>query len=678
MKKYPNIVLVVLFAIAFNFFNIQLKAQQDFKIEGEILTFEELMNILVVTASKEEQNISDAPAIIDVITELQIRDFNVTNLYELISMLPGIEMMETFWGRTILNFRGITNSHYTNKVLVMINGNPVYEPVLGSYYLEQIPVASINRIEVIRGPGSSLYGTNAYSGVINIITKSSVGESKLSAGINYGSYNTLIGEISGKHQFNDKLSVFAAMSYTSTNGYPFKIKADEKGRALELDYKNTPLNLFANIKYDNLNIDFSYMTMKKTHYGVTPNIDYTGEHKFNNMLLNAKYSFDLSEKAQASISLRMNSFDNPYSTVGYFPVKGFGGVESIVSLNAKGQIYSGEFQVNLALSDQVSNVSGIAVESYSTDPYNWTWEKDGSLHPFTAYKNSHSSNNIAGYTQFTYRPSKKVSFVGGVRVVKDKDVEDMFLLPRAGVIVKLTDDHSFKLLYGKAFRSPSFFEKYVATTNVLFGNAKLLPETIQTIDAGFEFVFGEAFKARVNGYYEKTADGIERRPTNNPTLHGANAAMYVNASKYNYYGFEISANGLIGQTAYYGFNFGWKDGKNADNDADLFGFSPITANAWVGLRFDEFRITPSMQFVGERKGVSLRKVNNVAIGNFKIDPYVLANLTVGYKINQFLISGTVKNIFDVKYSYPEFIRGLSEEVPGGPGLNYMFSIKFNY
>lgn len=672
---FNKIIGIILSIIALNI----SYAQENFKIEGEILSFEELMNILVVTASKEEQNISDAPAIIDVITELQIKDFNVTNLYELISMLPGIEMMETFWGRTILNFRGITNSHYTNKVLVMINGNPVYEPVLGSYYLEQIPLAAINRIEVIRGPGSSLYGTNAYSGVINIITKNPEDESKLSAGLSYASYNTYTGEISGNYKVNEKMSFFAAMSYTGSNGYPFKIKADEKGRALNLDYKITPFNIFTNFRYDKLNIDFSYMSLKKNHYGVTPNIDYTGEHKFNNMVLNAKYLIDINEKIQASLMLRMNSYDNPYSNVGYFPVKGFGGhSESTVTLNSKGQIYSGELQFNIDMLDNLTNVSGIAYEYYKTDPYNWIWENDKTLHPMTAYLDEHTSGNFAGYTQFTYKPSKLISFVGGVRVVKDKDISDMFFLPRAGIIFKLTNDHSFKLLYGKAFRSPTFFEKYVATTNVLFGNSNLSPETIQTIDAGFEFVFGEAFKARVNGYYEQTADGIERRPTNNPAKHGANAAIYVNASKYNYYGFEVSANGLVGQTAYYGFNFGWKDGKNSDADTDLYGFTPITANAWIGLRFDNLRITPFLQFVGERKGISQRKVNDVAIGNYKLDPYLLGNLTLGYKFNNFLFEGTLKNIFDVTYSYPEFIRGLSEEVPGGPGINYLVSIKFNY
>lgn len=677
-KFYTNLFrwIIILFTVA----TIQIFPQNEkYEIEAEVISLEELMNILVVTASKEEQSISDAPAIIDVITELQIKDFNATNLYELLSFLPGVEMMETFWGRTTLNFRGITNIHYTNKVLVMINGSPLFEPILGSYYLEQLPVNSISRIEVIRGPGSSLYGTNAYSGVINVITKDGIGDSKVSVGLSYGSYNTVTGELSAKIKLNEKSGFFVSSSYTGTEGYPFDIKADEKGRALELDYKNTPFNLFANLKYDKLSVDFSYMQMKKTHYGLTPNIDYTGEHEFNNIFVSGKYSLDLADNLQAMVVLRLNSFENPGSTTGYFPVKGYGGhPESIVKHEFQGSSFGAELQFNYTISDQVTNVSGISYESLSSDPYNFLWANDNTIHPMTAYKNSQTSNNIAGYTQFTYKPVQALSFVGGLRFVKDKDVEDAFLLPRAGVIYKISDSYFLKLLYGKAFRAPTFFEKYVATYNVLYGNDKLNPETIQTVDLGLELIFGDGFKARINGYFEGTSDGIERTKTSSPATQGANAAVYANASKYDYYGVEVSVNGLVGETGYYGFNLGLKDGKNSDTDADLFGFSPFTANGWLNLRFANFRVTPFFQFVGERKGVSARKVNNVAVGNYSLDSYFLMNLTLGYKLDQFMIQAGVKNLFNTDYSYPEFIRGLSEEVPGGPGINYTFSVKYQY
>jgi outer membrane cobalamin receptor len=139
---------------------------------------------------------------------------NVTNLYELISYLPGVEMVETSFGRTVLNFRGLKNIHYINQSLLMINGNPIYDVVTGSYYLEAIPVSAISRIEVIRGPGSSLYGTNAYSGVINVITKKGAGTTEISASASYGSFNTVNPVLWGRFKINDDASVFLTFKYS--------------------------------------------------------------------------------------------------------------------------------------------------------------------------------------------------------------------------------------------------------------------------------------------------------------------------------------------------------------------------------------------------------------------------------------------------------------------------------
>ena len=155
------------------------------------MSLQELLDFQVISGSMLRQSIEDAPAVIDIITEEQINDFDADNLYELLSFLPGVEMMETFFGRTVLQFRGIMNIHYNNKVLLMINEAPVYEPVNGSYFLELIPINAIKQIEVIRGRGSTLYGTNAYSGVINITTKKGNDDNpSLSAKAGYGSFST--------------------------------------------------------------------------------------------------------------------------------------------------------------------------------------------------------------------------------------------------------------------------------------------------------------------------------------------------------------------------------------------------------------------------------------------------------------------------------------------------------
>ncbi len=659
---------------------------QDAEVEVEIMTVEEMMNMLVVTASKEEQKISDAPAIIDVITKQQIQDFNANNLYELLSYLPGIETMETYFGRTVLNFRGIQNTHYTNKILLMVNGIPFFEPVYGTFYLENIPISSVSKIEVIRGPGSSLYGTNAYAGVINIITEANKDKNEVELAATYGSFSTKEFEASANFKIKDKGSVFLAGSFANSDGYDFNVTADETGTAKTFKYLNEPISIYGNLTYDKFFLEAGYFKTEKTLYGLTPNLNYSGLSNPRNFFAHSKYNFDLSENVSSSILVRFATFEDPETSIGFFPFRGFPGHdESEVFLEYAGSVFSTELQLNSKLSDEVTNVTGVAFETLKTDPYLWKWETDGALNPFTAYQDEHSSNNIAGYSQFNYKASEKVNFVGGVRLVKDKDVDDLFFSPRAGLIYKASKNYSLKALYGKAFRSPTFFEKYVSTTNVLFGSTSLEPEIIQTLDFGLEMAIEDVMNARVNGFYQTTSDGIVRQPTSNPDEHGSRAAEYVNSSEIKVYGIELSANGGFAKTGYFGFNFSWKKGDiivEDGDDVELLGNAPITANGWLTYKWGKFSLTPHLQFVGEREGTSTRDIDpdpdvTRAFGDYTVDSYLLANLTFAYKIQNFTIKLTGRNLFDSDYAYPEYIRGRSEEVPGGPERSFFVTLKYS-
>ncbi len=674
MKKYTFYCFSIFFLLLSS-----LTAQE--RIEVEILSYEEMMKILVVTASKEAQKISDAPAIIDVLTEQQIKDFGVRDLYELISFLPGIEIAETFYGRTVLNFRGVQNLHYTNKVLLMVNGNQMYEPVTGAFFLETIPISSVSRVEVIRGPGSALYGTNAYSGVINIITKNAgSGSDMLSLLASYGSFNTVDAEAAAKVKLNETSGLFVAGGYTGTKGYPFNITADEKGQAMTFDYFNKPLRIFGNFVYENLNVDFGYTNIFKSQYGLTPVIDYIGDMDFRLFFANAKYSQKISEKVGISLTVRYNSFNNEKTNLGFFPAKGFGGHAVSTMFNTvSGSIFGAEAQFDIDLMDGINNISGLVFENFKSDPYLFKWEDDQSITPFTSYATSPSSTTFGAYTQFQASLADWYSFIVGIRLVKDSDVNDMYILPRAGIIFKLTEKHSFKVLYGKAFRAPTFFEKYVATNNVLYGSTALLPEEIQTLDVGLESEFSDNLSGRINFFYQKTSDGITRIPTTNPALTGARAAMFINSAKQDMYGLELQINGALTGNSYYGLNASWKTGSNilTAGDTDIVGIAHITANGWLSYKFDQVFFTPQLQFVGERKGYSGRLVNNVPVGDYTIDSYLLVNLTVGYHFSAFTLSVTGKNLLDKDYFYPEYVRNLSETVPGGPHRNFLATLRYD-
>jgi iron complex outermembrane receptor protein len=136
------------------------------------ISLEDLMNMRVTSVSKREQKVADAPAAIFVITQEDIRRSGARNVPEALRMAPGIEVARIDENKWAITSRGF-NGRFANKLLVLIDGRSVYTPLFSGVFwnVQDILLEDVDRIEVIRGPGATLWGANAVNGVINIITK---------------------------------------------------------------------------------------------------------------------------------------------------------------------------------------------------------------------------------------------------------------------------------------------------------------------------------------------------------------------------------------------------------------------------------------------------------------------------------------------------------------------------
>ena len=136
-------------------------------------SLEDLMNIQVTSVSKKGQSLSKVASSIYVITQDDIRHSGMTSVPELLRMVPGVEVARINANTWAISIRGF-NYHYSGKVLVLIDGRSVYNSLFSGVYWDQqtMPLENIDRIEVIRGPGGTVWGANAMNGVINVITKS--------------------------------------------------------------------------------------------------------------------------------------------------------------------------------------------------------------------------------------------------------------------------------------------------------------------------------------------------------------------------------------------------------------------------------------------------------------------------------------------------------------------------
>ncbi len=171
---------------------------------------EDVFEESVVTASKAAQSPLDAPSSTSIITEQDIRLSGITKIPELLRRLAGADVMQTTNSQSDVSLRGF-NQAVSNKVIVLINGRSTYVDLIGSTFWATLPIGveDVERIEVVRGPGSALYGANAFNGVINIITKAP-GEGKSGFSLLYGDHNTSHGTIYASGRAGENAYRFSA------------------------------------------------------------------------------------------------------------------------------------------------------------------------------------------------------------------------------------------------------------------------------------------------------------------------------------------------------------------------------------------------------------------------------------------------------------------------------------
>src|SRR5206468_86952 len=175
-------------------------AQNSRNVDVTAVSLEDLWNMQVTSVSKRSQKVADAAAAIFVLTQEDIRRSGATSIPEALRLVPGLEVARIDQNKWAIGSRGF-NGRFDNKLLVLIDGRSVYTPLFsGGYWnVQDVMLEDIDRIEVIRGPGATLWGANAVNGVINIITKKAKdtqsgvvtagagNEERGSGGVRYGS-----------------------------------------------------------------------------------------------------------------------------------------------------------------------------------------------------------------------------------------------------------------------------------------------------------------------------------------------------------------------------------------------------------------------------------------------------------------------------------------------------------
>lgn len=432
------------------------------KVDVYQLSLEDLLDIKVVSASRKEEKQHLAPGVLTIVSAQEIKQFGARHLRDVIDRLVGIQVLgshQDFHSKTSL--RAINSSHHEDTVLILFNGRPVRQATdggLNSDLYIGFPVKSIERIEVIRGPGSVIYGTNATSGVINIITrdaKNSVNSTE--ADISVGSFGMIQTEISSLIGDQD-YSLNIELNHISADGDPV-------GGITDID---------SNIGTYETGVFSNNLVMNGRYKNFTANVIAMENHQ---------------ESANSGFQLPSNPIDleRYYIDVGYLHT--FTDNWDI-SFNYTHSEDSAQWQINEAAGDNFSDGRSQTFETIVRGKI----DEDTNLLVGASHTANESgfdrglpqgskNSNTSAYTQISHMTSPSQKLIAGLQW-NNPDSISPDLSPRVGLIRGFGDaDHWWlKLLYSEAYRSPNLVETDIDAPQ-LKGVPTLDPENIATYDA---------------------------------------------------------------------------------------------------------------------------------------------------------------------------------------------------
>lgn len=631
----------------------------------------------VTLPSRKAERISSSPAIVSVITGDEIRRLGARNLYEALRFVPGIDLTETFFGYTSVSFRGLLQTHYNNRSLLLLDGHPLFETYTGSYYLEQVPLSAVDRIEIIRGPGSTLYGADAWAGVINVVTRSGEdlagGELRLAG----GSFGTMFPSLAAGR--GGKVAWKVAASGQWSDGYDYDVLRDEDGKSGTVDYESDQANVLASVEYQGLTLSGGHFQLDKSKFGLTPTLVSSAPRTVTGTFADLRYRRDLTSKLSLSGMAFYDAFDRE-ENVGYYPPTA---AAKAAGLGQPGVIdYNGGHRMGLdlhgdyAFTGTTSLLVGFLHDAQHSGRAPFVSDVTGLEVPSaTSIGTAHDASDTAGYAQVDTSLWGKVGLVGGLRFNHNSDYGSS-LAPRVGVVYQASDKLSLKALYGNAFRNPNFFEKYVETQNVLFGDPKLDPEKIDTFDLGLDYMPGDLHNLRLNFFYLRSDDLVVRSRTIPAGTLGNTrpTPQYGNGAGQRLYGVEAEWRGWIRPSVFHFLNASLARGEERSDDSELAFVPQFVANLGVNWKpVPRLTISPYVHHVGSKQG----NLSDAAKTPVEVDSYTIVNLVAILAVGEKLELGlSLEDLLGQTYAYPEYVRRVVPSTPGGPGRAAFASLTY--
>lgn len=629
LRSYLKLLLVMMMLMFAN----GLSAQDTISDEELYdMDLEALMNIKVVSASKISQTQSDAPNIIGLVHKDQISDYGWLSLNDVLESQPGYFPAQDY-DRRVLGFRGMSEGWNNNHLLMLVDGIPFNDNLYGTAYTWEItPLVFTNTLEIIRGPGGALYGTNAMNGVITMNTmKASDIQDVGMARVRFGQENTQVYDAIVGNE-NEKIGMVLALNHFQTEGNSYDsydvwtMNTQDKRKVLD-DRNSTYLfaHIYGKDKFQGLAMQYheQHWEYKTGHGWLFAIPDMNENMREYRRMLSLKYApktekafnFELASKYQIhGIDWNMRFQPSGAADAWYVYPNGMNeylktDAEDIwlrlqADYNLKEHIFIAGVEGNSFIYDgDEAHYSNLDMNTWAApDSNNIVF----SLNPWFEYVKNKPVNNIAAFAQYmSPKFADKLQLtISGRYDQMNFDYINIFeferpvlnktfsmFTPRVALIYALNQKLSLKAIYGQAFRTPAPTEMFGSNTFTLASNIEeLKPEVITNFDFGLDFKVNSSLQSKLNVFWVNFENQI--------AYSMQNANLSTNIFTYETAGFEAELqysyqklSGFANVTIASRMNENIEDTTIAEHPDEVTWAPATLANLGIKYGFSKFYIT---------------------------------------------------------------------------------------
>jgi vitamin B12 transporter len=439
---------------------------------------------VVVTATRTETEISEVPQSMSVITKEEIQTSPDRTIGEILQRAPAVQVTQNgpMGALAVPQVRGST----AGQVLILLNGQRLNDAQNGLYDLNNLPVPKedIERIEVLRGGASALYGADALAGVVNIITKTPTAKPSTSVSASYGRFDTQ--QYSLSHRWKPgPFSYGISLGREKSDGYRENSQYDAWILGGEMGYNLTSQS----------EVKFSARYVQK-EVGVPGSVDFPDpddRQKDGNTLLNLSYQGRITPRLKFGFRGWHNQYRNSFDA----------GSQGILSMGTsalhKSSESGGDFQTTYQLGKRHLIVGGLEVIGDRVNSSSFGVEE---------------ATRGAVYLQDEVEIAKPLTATLGLRYDLHSDYNNQ-LDPRLGVLLRLPAEVRLRASAGRSFRAPTFNDLYWPASAYTAGNPNLQPETAWNYELGAEKNFQNLAAIKIAGFYRDVKDLINWAPDAN-------------------------------------------------------------------------------------------------------------------------------------------------------------------